>query len=320
VRRGAAFGPHAATECPRRAPPDGAGAPGPAPIAPASPAARPAARVGAVRDAEDSGPGPDDGQAERPVPSEPAECEETPPSNHPAARRPDRDDRADRSRPTRPVLARPAGRGLACPAGARRGEPALRGSPGRAQQPGHRSRRVRRRRTGRDDAAGGAPPGDLGTGDPDGRRRPDPPAAAGRWALPLDRHSQGHILAAADTAVFAHRGNVDTSALAASLAAGLPIVAAATADAAEMAPAGRVSILVAPGDPAAIARALLQLAEDSDLRTDLARAARQAHRDRHTVAKARAILADIHAAAAGLSLEGATPQLAANRDAEAPRP
>jgi len=58
------------------------------------------------------------------------------------------------------------------------------------------------------------------------------------------------------------------------MAAGLPIVAGQVGQVAEYIQDGRSGLLVAPGDPAALARATLALLDDSALRTRLGQAAR----------------------------------------------
>jgi glycosyltransferase involved in cell wall biosynthesis len=76
------------------------------------------------------------------------------------------------------------------------------------------------------------------------------------------QHSLGELLPAADAAIFLGSPDVPPAALAAAMAAGLPIVAANIPQAADWLVAGRDALLVDPQAPRRIAQALLSLVED----------------------------------------------------------
>ncbi len=83
--------------------------------------------------------------------------------------------------------------------------------------------------------------------------------------LPGDRFAQRDILAAADVALFLAEADVGVSALAAAMAAGVPIVASNTPDIAEWAVHNQTALLCPPRDPRAAAACLLRLIEQRDL-------------------------------------------------------
>ncbi len=82
------------------------------------------------------------------------------------------------------------------------------------------------------------------------------------------------VLAAADVAVFLDAAGPPPMPLAAAMCAGLPIVAARTPAAGEWLIDGRNALLVAPQEPRATARALMQVVEDKALAAKLGSAAR----------------------------------------------
>ncbi len=103
-------------------------------------------------------------------------------------------------------------------------------------------------------------------------------------------------LAAADAAAVFQRRPVGTHALAEAIAAGLPVAAAATPAAVELAGGGRDALLVPPDDPRAAAGAMLRLIEEGELRDRLGAAAAAAAQ-RFAPDAARKTLQNIYAAA-----------------------
>jgi len=83
-------------------------------------------------------------------------------------------------------------------------------------------------------------------------------------------------LSAADAAVFLPRRDAGLSSLAAALAAGLPVVASETPDAAELIGDGEAVAWVPPRSPREAAHVFLRLAEDREFRSRMSAAARAA--------------------------------------------
>jgi len=127
--------------------------------------------------------------------------------------------------------------------------------------------------------------------------------ATGRAAevhLTEDRFARADVLAAADVALLLHERDCGLSALAASMAAGLPIVASATPDVAECAPHEAAALLTPPATPQEIAAAILHLADDAELARRLAAEARRRAGERFDPGSARRRLGEIYAAAPGV--------------------
>lgn len=122
--------------------------------------------------------------------------------------------------------------------------------------------------------------------------------------LPGDRFEPATALAASDLACFLVERDGGTAALAAALAAGLPVIAADTPDARELTDDGRAAALVPPGVPRRAAATLLELVEDASRRERLSAAAREWASRRHPLDACRAALDGIYAAAgAGAAAE-----------------
>ena len=109
-----------------------------------------------------------------------------------------------------------------------------------------------------------------------------------------DRFALPDVLAAADAAIFLPRRDGGVAALAAAMAAELPIVVAATDDVVEC--VGRRAALRVPVDgPRAAAAAMVRLMEDSALAAALAAEAGRTARERFSVAHCRRVLEPCYA-------------------------
>jgi len=109
------------------------------------------------------------------------------------------------------------------------------------------------------------------------------------------RFTLSEALAAGDVAVFPVERDCGVGALAAAMAAGMPIVATATPDTAELAPHNEAALLVAPRDPRAAGAAIISLLEDQALAQRLASSARQRAAGLFDVEACRAQLGQIYA-------------------------
>ena len=89
------------------------------------------------------------------------------------------------------------------------------------------------------------------------------------------------ILSAADLFVLASEREAAPMAILEAMAAGLPVIATAVGSVPEIVREGETGRLVAPGDPAALAAVLAQLAGDGELRARMGAAAVRAHRERY---------------------------------------
>ncbi len=90
----------------------------------------------------------------------------------------------------------------------------------------------------------------------------------GEWLTPLD------VLPALDLFLLVSRNEGMGRALVEALAFGLPVVATNVGGMPEVLQEGKAGLLLPPGDPEAIARAILRLHDDAALRGDLSRCAR----------------------------------------------
>jgi len=109
-----------------------------------------------------------------------------------------------------------------------------------------------------------------------------------------DRFALPDVLAAADAAIFLPRRDSGVAALAAAMAAELPIVAAATDDVVEC--VGRRAALRVPvNGPRAVAAAMVRLMEDSALAAALSAEAGRTARERFSVAHCRRVLESCYA-------------------------
>ncbi len=109
-----------------------------------------------------------------------------------------------------------------------------------------------------------------------------------------DRFGLADTLAAADGAVFFQRRDSGVSTLASAMAAGLPIAASRTPDAAECTDSGAAAILADPGEGRTAAAAMLKLTEDGELTDRLSDAAKAIAAERFAVKKCRAKLEEIY--------------------------
>jgi L-malate glycosyltransferase len=114
----------------------------------------------------------------------------------------------------------------------------------------------------------------------DGERRADLEAQARRLGL-LDRcRFLGHrddvpaVLAAADVFVLPSRSEASPNSVIEAMAAGLPVVATSVGGIPELVTDGRTGRLVPPGDPSALAQALVDLLDHPGHAAELGRAAR----------------------------------------------
>lgn len=113
--------------------------------------------------------------------------------------------------------------------------------------------------------------------------------------LTEDRYTRDDVLAAADVAVFFHESrHVGIGALAAAMAAGLPIAAAQTPEIAECAPDGQAALLARPGDHRRSSAAVLKLLEQPVLARRLAAAASRRANENFTPARCRRRLDEIY--------------------------
>ncbi|HUS48096.1 MAG TPA: glycosyltransferase, partial [Phycisphaerae bacterium] len=110
--------------------------------------------------------------------------------------------------------------------------------------------------------------------------------------------SLAESLAAADAAVFFHKRDCGVTALAAAMAAGLPIACSDTPDARECTRGGRAAVLAQPASPPSAAAAALKLIEDHDLASRCARAAAAIAAENFAPDACRTKLREVHAAAA----------------------
>jgi len=115
--------------------------------------------------------------------------------------------------------------------------------------------------------------------------------------FPGDRWPIDEALAAADLALFFRERDVGVSAVAAAMAAGLPIAGSRTGDLVELVPDDRAAVLVPRRDPRAAAAAVWKLLQHPDLARRLGAEARQRVRDRLTPDAGRRRLAEIYAEA-----------------------
>ena len=125
----------------------------------------------------------------------------------------------------------------------------------------------------------------------------------GEVFLPEDAAAAGlspaDALAAADIAMFPAERDTGVAALAAAMAAGLPIVASRTPDIAECAPHETAALLASPADPREAASLLLKLIETPDLAEKLSAAARRRAGELFDVQVCRGRLEEIYTLTAG---------------------
>jgi hypothetical protein len=112
--------------------------------------------------------------------------------------------------------------------------------------------------------------------------------------LTEDRFSRSDVLAAADVAAMFYQKDCGVSALVASMAAGVPVAAGDTPDAAECAPDGEAAVLAEPGSPRAATAAVLKLIDDPVLGGRLGRTAQQIAETRFSILHAKQVLGDIY--------------------------
>jgi glycosyltransferase involved in cell wall biosynthesis len=92
----------------------------------------------------------------------------------------------------------------------------------------------------------------------------------------------GERLGAADFFVLPSRSEAFPNAVLEAMASGLPVVASKVGGIAEAVDDGRTGLLVAPGDPDALARSIVRLMSEPDLASRLGRAARADVRERYS--------------------------------------
>jgi glycosyltransferase involved in cell wall biosynthesis len=109
------------------------------------------------------------------------------------------------------------------------------------------------------------------------------------------RCSPREALAAADLAIFLHERDCGVGALAAAMAAGLPIVASRTPDVAECTGEGEAALLVEPGSPREGSAGVLRVLDDADLAGRIAQAARRRAAECFGPALGRKRLGEIYA-------------------------
>ncbi|MCK4276818.1 MAG: glycosyltransferase family 4 protein [Phycisphaerae bacterium] len=112
------------------------------------------------------------------------------------------------------------------------------------------------------------------------------------------RFGCSELLAGADVGLFFCQRDCGPAALAAAMAAGIPIAGSRTADIAECAPHEQAALLSDPGQPRTAAANLLRLIEEPQLASSLGAAAKQIAKTRFTVEAVRARLTKIYEAAA----------------------
>jgi len=105
-------------------------------------------------------------------------------------------------------------------------------------------------------------------------------------------------LCAADVAVLPFEHDIGSSALAETMALGLPIAASETPDTAELAPHGDCALLSPPADPRVMAANVLKLVEDRPAARKIAANARRRAKKQFDVERIRNMLAETYAAAA----------------------
>ena len=110
--------------------------------------------------------------------------------------------------------------------------------------------------------------------------------------------SLAESLAAADAAVFCHKRDCGVAALAAAMAAGLPIVASQTPDAADCTRSGEAALLTPAAQPQFAAAEMLKLIEEPASTGRLARAAGAVAAERFAPDECRGRLDSIYSAAA----------------------
>jgi len=108
------------------------------------------------------------------------------------------------------------------------------------------------------------------------------------------RFSREELLSAADVAIFFHERDDGVGSLVAAMAAGLPIAASDTPDAAQCLDGWRCGLAAHPCDPRSAAAALLRLLEEHDLARSLASAARRRAQEVFAVQSSRRRLGDLH--------------------------
>ena len=106
---------------------------------------------------------------------------------------------------------------------------------------------------------------------------------------------QADAIAAADVAIFLHERDCGVTALAAALAAGVPVVATNTPDIAECVPKHMVSLLAEPGDLRQASAAVLRVLQDGRLRDRLSRSGANRGRKLFSPARCRRVLERIYA-------------------------
>ena len=116
--------------------------------------------------------------------------------------------------------------------------------------------------------------------------------------LPSDRFTRREVLAAADIALFLGSHDTGLAALAATMAAGVPIVASQTPAVTDWCSHDLTALLVKPSDPRAASSAILRLIEDPELRRSLGAAAQERARSSFDLTISRQRLTEIHSAAA----------------------
>lgn len=112
-----------------------------------------------------------------------------------------------------------------------------------------------------------------------------------------EKFSRNEIFAASDGAMFINQRQRGITALAQSMAAGLPILASATPDIAEVCTHEQTALLVKVGDPRTASAVLLQLLDDADLRAKLGREAKKFAEINFHPAKIRKKLDEIYTSA-----------------------
>jgi glycosyltransferase involved in cell wall biosynthesis len=109
------------------------------------------------------------------------------------------------------------------------------------------------------------------------------------------RYWPRETLAAADLAVFFHERDCGAGALAAAMAAGLPIVASRTPDVVECTGDGEAAVLVDPGSPREGSAGVLRVLDDADLSRRIGQAASRRAAECFSVELCRNRLAEVYA-------------------------